>query len=278
MSWKWAALLPHPPILVPEIGRSSAAIADATLQGVMSVANAIFDDGSADAILLLSPHQPYIPGAFFVNSALELTADFSAFDAPDVAMHLTPAREEIESLAAFFTGVGAGIPVMYGEQPDLSDDQGTLVPLYFLRKALGILPRTVPSSPIGLSRRRALELGRALAQFDDGRSWGLIASGDLSHRLLEGGPNGYSPAGAIFDSAICEAIRANDPTPIMRLTEDEIESAGECGMRSVLVMLGLVGAITGGERSAMRLYSHEAPFGVGYGTAYWSVDQHAEYA
>ena len=37
-----------------------------------------------------------------------------------------------------------------------------------------------------------------------GRRIAVIASGDLSHRLLQGSPNGYTPNGAVFDKLVME--------------------------------------------------------------------------
>jgi len=47
------------------------------------------------------------------------------------------------------------------------------------------------------------------------------------------------------------------------LSEDQIESAGECGLRSALAFLGMA------EGEPIRLFTYEGPFGVGYCTALW---------
>ena len=69
-----------------------------------------------------------------------------------------------------------GTRIREGSRPDLTSDQGTLVPLYFLRRAWDRngenppenLPPTLLASPIGLTPDEALSLGERLALLDDG--------------------------------------------------------------------------------------------------------------
>lgn len=266
MAWKWAALMPHPPILVPEVGRGREREAAVTAEGVAALVRAIREMGPADAILLASPHQPYAPGALAVNRADALRGSFAPFGAPQVSFDIASAAEEIRALASFLAR--EQFPSRFGESGDLTRDQGATVPLYFLRRELGSLPPVVLVSPIGLDPASAFELGRTLASFDDGRSWGLLASGDLSHRLNPAAPAGYSPAGRVFDDAVVAALRANDAGALLDMPAAAREEAGECGLRSALAMLGLVSAADG-RREAIDVLSYEGPFGVGYCNALW---------
>jgi aromatic ring-opening dioxygenase LigB subunit len=140
-----------------------------------------------------------------------------------------------------------------------------MVPLYFLKKAYADLPPVLLASPIGLDAESSHELGKTLAAFDEGRSWGLLASGDLSHRLKPGAPAGFSPNGERFDMAVVESVRNCSAQAILSLSKSVVSDAGECGMRSVLSMLGLVSSVGG----KIDLLSYEGPFGVGYCNALW---------
>ena len=70
---------------------------------------------------------------------------------------------------------------------------------------------------------------------------------------------------AHFDITIDEALKNNSPGPIYNLDKKIIERAGECGLRSVMTMLGLA------TKGNIKIFSHEWPFGVGYCNALWSV-------
>ncbi|MDR1376825.1 MAG: hypothetical protein LBJ22_04880 [Synergistaceae bacterium] len=264
MSWSWAALMPHPPIIVPEVGRGRERKAAATLEGVTQLMKKL-GDKRPDCLFLLSPHQPYSMGALFVNGAARPKGTLAAFG-------VSPASVPAVSFdLKTFTGKGLldhltrkGQRVHAGEAPDLTRDQGALVPLYFLRNAWSALSPELPpvllASPIGLDPLSALELGETLASFDDGSSWGLLASGDLSHRLTRDAPSGYNPAGRKFDGAVVEALSSTDPQPLLDLPPEDIEAAGECGLRSVMTMLGLCRGLG----KTIGVLSYEGPFGVGY--------------
>ena len=270
MPWVWAALMPHPPILVPEVGRGRENEARETLKGLKLLAESL-RDRRPDALLVLSPHQPYAPGALFLNSAGRATGTLAPFGAPSVTIGLACSRELRRAAADRLSALG--VRIREGSRPDLTSDQGTLVPLYFLRRAWGrdgenppeSLPTTLLTSPIGLTPDEAFSLGERLALFDDGLRWGLLASGDLSHRLTLDAPAGYSPEGRIFDAAILEALRSADAGPLISLSPETLKAAGECGLRSVMTMLGLAGAL----RGAIQVFSYEGPFGVGYCNALW---------
>ena len=270
MPWVWAALMPHPPILVPEVGRGRENEARETLKGLELLVESL-RDRKPDVLLVLSPHQPYAPGALFLNSAERAMGTLAPFGAPSVTIGLACPRKLRRAVADRLSALGARI--REGSRPDLTSDQGTLVPLYFLRQAWGQdgeslpenLPPTLLASPIGLTPDEAFSLGERLALFDDGLRWGLLASGDLSHRLTPDAPAGYSPEGRVFDAAVLEALRSADAGPLLSLSPETLEAAGECGLRSVMTMLGLAGAV----RGAIRVFSYEGPFGVGYCSALW---------
>lgn len=264
MSWIWAALMPHPPIMVPEVGRGREREAAATLEGSARLTDrlsALPQNGRPDVLLLLSPHQPYARDGLFINAAPEIRGSLERFGAPQVAFRLnTPSqwRGLAEHLQA------AGLPLAVGEFDNLTPDHGSMVPLYYLSAVFGQLPPVILASPIGLSPDQALALGRALADLDlDGRSWGLLASGDLSHRLSPDAPAGFNPEGRAFDRDVMAALAAGDPEELLeKWPPSRLQAAGECGFRSALTLLGLAGG-------PVETLSYEGPFGVGYGHALW---------
>jgi aromatic ring-opening dioxygenase LigB subunit len=257
MSWLWAALTPHPPIIVPGVGGGREKEAAATLEGIAKVMERV-RGRKPDTILLLSPHQPYALGAFALNASPVVKGGLAMYGAPDASFELPTPQSKIDALAEF---LGADdVPVSKVTSAGLDRDQGSSVPLYFLRNTYGALPDIVLSSPIGLDSKESFKLGEAMSRFDDGGTWGLLASGDLSHRLKPGAPAGYSPLGEKFDAAVVESLEKNDPSPIFGLPRRTVEDAGECGMRSVLAMLGMASAFGG----KIDVLSYEGPYGVGY--------------
>ena len=257
MTWIWAALMPHPPILVPEVGHGREREAAITLDGIEQLI-ARLAEKRPDYLFVLSPHQPYAHGALFLNTSPRISGSLAPFGAPSVVFNLKVATGKVEPFVQHLTKLG--ITVRLGETHDLSRDQGSFVPLYFLEKAWGDLPPLLLASPIGLDLQSAFALGEALSTFGDGATWGLLASGDLSHRLTPAAPSGYSPSGKIFDEAIVAALSSTDPEPLLKLSPTTLEEAGECGLRSALALLGLCRA----SNEKLNVLSYEGPFGVGY--------------
>lgn len=267
MIWTWAALMPHPPIIVPEVGRGREREAAPTLEGLRRLSEGLAartGTGRPDCLLLLSPHQPYARGGLFINSAPEIEGGLERFGAPQVKFRLsTPPQwaELAEGLRA------AGLPVATEAYPNLSPDHGSIVPLYFLDRIFGGLPPVILANPIGLGPAQALALGRALAaRPGEDQSWALLASGDLSHRLTPEAPAGYHPEGRVFDREVTAALAAGEPEGLIRdWPPARLEAAGECGFRSALSLLGLAGG-------PVEVLSYEGPFGVGYANALWTND------
>jgi aromatic ring-opening dioxygenase LigB subunit len=256
--WLWAAFMPHPPIIVPGVGGGREREAAVTLAGVAELMKRLNPLGVPDRILLLSPHQTYTPGAFAINRTPLIEGGLSLFGAPDASFELRTPVSDADALAEFLGT--KGIPAALTEAGSLVHDQGSTVPLYFLEKNYGKLPEVVLSNPIGLGRNLSLKLGRSLASFGDGRRWGLLASGDLSHRLKPGAPAGFSPAGAKFDRMVVECLESMSADALLSMPAETISDAGECGMRSAIAMIGLVSELGG----RIDVLSYEGPYGVGY--------------
>lgn len=264
MSWIWAAFMPHPPIVVPAVGRGRESQAAATLAGLKELQGRLRqlpENGRPKVLLILSPHQPYAPGALFINNAPFLNGGLGRFGAPEIGFRLK-SSPRLDDLSLYLADLG--LKVYTAEAEDLSSDHGTVVPLHFLAQAFEAVPEVVVANPIGLSPGEALRLGRALAGWNGGaENWALLASGDLSHRLSPDGPYGFDPEGPLFDQNIMEALKNNNPDELLPAWPSKrLEAAGECGFRSALAMMGLAG-------EAAEILSHEGPFGVGYGLAWW---------
>lgn len=268
MAWTWAAFMPHPPIAVPEVGQGREKEAAATLGGLAELQKRLRqmpNRGRPDVLLILSPHQLCAQGAFYLNSASELSGDLKRFGAPGIGFTLKSSSRLLEFGRHL---AGYGLKIRPAEMSDLSADHGAIVPLYFLAQAFGDPPPAVVGNPAGLSPAEALAFGRALAAWESGdEKWALLASGDLSHRLLPDGPYGFNPEGPLFDQAVMKAFENNTPEKLIEQWPlPRLEKAGECGFRSALAMMGLVGG------QAVEALSYEGPFGVGYAVAWWAAN------
>ena len=108
--------------------------------------------------------------------------DFSAFGAPSARLAFPGAPKEGERLAA---GLSGDFPAVAAKSKKIALDHGALVPLYFLfgHEEGKKLPGIILANPIGLSLGDSFRLGRRLMDISGEETWGMVASGDLSHRV-----------------------------------------------------------------------------------------------
>ena len=148
---------------------------------------------------------------------------------------------------------------MYVNNTEL--DHGAAAPLFYLTQNL----KDTPIVPLGYSMLSyqdhfnfGLELQKIINQTD--KKIAVIASGDLSHRLTPDAPAGFSPKGNIFDEKLVKLINQKNTDEILNLDENLIEEAGECGLRSFIILLGVLD----NTEYTPEILSYEGPFGVGY--------------
>ncbi|MCL5075206.1 MAG: AmmeMemoRadiSam system protein A [Chloroflexi bacterium] len=260
--------VPHPPIIIPEIGRGELRRVEATTKALKELARDMAG-ATPQSIVIISPHGPTQQRGMGIVAAPSFEGDFSHFGVSSVALSFqndlplaTAIKEEAEA---------AGVPVVLISEGRFaySADWGVLVPMYYLREGLPDLP-VVPLTFSWLSYEKHFLFGQAIQKAAErtGKRVALVASGDLSHRLLPSAPAGYDPMGKVFDQKVVEAMEKADAQTLMHLEGELVERAGECGLRSFIILMGSLDGL----RVKSRLLSYEGPFGVGYMVAAYTVD------
>mgnify|MGYP003288628496 CR=1 FL=1 len=252
----FSGIAPHPPIMVPEVGRESIASVVDSIKAMADLTKRVIESG-AETVILISPHAPLEVDAFVAYEGPEVIADFSNFSAPEISF-TAPVDEELLS-AIRRVAASQNYEVMTLAEHDL--DHGTAVPLYFLQRN-GFRGKVVSLGYSFLPNDDHLRFGSCIrnAVEEVGRRVAFIASGDLSHRLKPRAPAGYNPEAHIFDDQVVEALRSNVPQRIVEIDYNLRKLAGECGYRSMLVAIGASSNLP----LSCEVLSYEAPFGVGY--------------
>ena len=254
-----AYMVPHPPLIVPEIGRGEEAGIQDTIHAYEEIGRRIAAD-RPETIVLVSPHQTMYADYFHISPGAEAAGDFGRFRAPQVRITVSYDTEFVNALCA--QARTADFPAGTAGEREPRLDHGTMVPLYFVNRHWESY-RLVRIGLSGLPLRQHYELGRYVRKTAEalGRKTVVIASGDLSHRLKEDGPYGYREEGPAYDARLMEALGSGAFGKLFAFSEDFCDRAGECGHRSFVMMAG---ALDGMDVKAERL-SYEGPFGVGYG-------------
>lgn len=260
-----AVLMPHPPVLLPEVGKGrQLEIADT--DRAMRAAAEEAAEWKPDVLIIASPHTILYGDYFHIAPGSGASGSMSAFGAPEVrieAEYDTELRSEIVSRAQA-AGLSAG--TLGQRDPEL--DHGVLIPMYYLRKA-GIDCPVVRTGLSGFSALAHYRLGQCVAEAVNatGRRAVFVASGDLSHRLKSDGPYGFAPEGPVFDDAVTQAMKSGDFLQFLTMDPSLCERAAECGLRSFQMMAGALDGLSVNP----KLLSHEGTFGVGYAVALFPV-------
>ena len=295
-----AFLMPHPPVIVPEVGGGRDDSARATVAACREVGRRVAEL-KPETIVVISPHAPLFADYLFVYEKSALSGSFRRFGAarPELSC-----RGNVAFARAFYRLLNAeGIPggsldgpAMFRAGIEDRLDHGVLVPLYFLLEAWKDFNLVALSSSAfdkdtvyragALIARAALETGSRIC---------IIASGDMSHKVSSESPYGMAPEGAEFDGEICRLLASSDFTALLGIDPGLRDAAAECGYNSLVMLAGALGigspdsagntgasagnivaaAGTGtevdtdktpadGSTVRSRLLSYEAPFGIGY--------------
>lgn len=253
----YAGIAPHPPLLVPEVGGSRIQQVANSQRALQEFSRRLVDT-SPDTIVVVSPHSPLDPRVFTARATPELKGDFREFDAPDVRLTFENDLELLDALKRAAATEGVEMRELDRDYPL---DHGALVPLYYLHEA-GWRGRIVVIGFTLQSNEKHLAFGRAISNAAGAinRRVALVASGDLSHRLIVDGPYEFEPTAHLFDEQIVAAIKRGDPGGVIDIDPDLRTRAGECGYRSIVIALGTVG----NDLRDPEVLSYEGPFGVGY--------------
>ncbi len=259
MPIKAAFAVPHPPLIIPQVGRGQEAQIRETAQAYEFVANEIARL-APETVVIISSHTVMYADYFHISPGKKAAGSFRAFGAPDVHFEENYDTELRERLCSLAEDMDFPAGTLGERDPQL--DHGVMVPLWFLRRRYNdfrILRIGISGLP--LTDHYALGYLIRAAVEAEGRSAVLIASGDLSHKLKEDGPYGFAPEGPVYDERIMEALGSGSFGELLGFSPVMCEKAAECGHRTFVMMAG---AFDGLAVEAKAL-SHQDVTGVGYG-------------
>lgn len=263
-------VVPHPPLIIPEIGRGEERGIQATIAAYKNAAAWVMDK-EPETIVITSPHAKMYADYLQISAGAGARGSFAAFGHPE----LTFAAAYDEPFVAYMAKLAKRIELPAGTlgKQDGSLDHGTMIPLYFLQQA-GFKGRIVRIGLSGLSRDSHYALGVLIAQTaaELKRRVILVASGDLSHKLKADGPYGFDPAGPVFDARMEDSFRRGDFLQLLTTPAELADAAAECGLRSFWIMAGAMDR----RQVHASLLAQEGPFGVGYAVATFEPAEYDE--
>ncbi|MBO6265024.1 MAG: AmmeMemoRadiSam system protein A [Acidaminococcaceae bacterium] len=254
-----AVQVPHPPLILPEVGHGEEKRIQSTIDAFDAAAKFIADL-QPDTVIISSPHSILYSDYFHISPGPSAKGSMAQFGAPQLKFSCAYDEELVKAVEAAAKEKNIPAGTLGNRQPEL--DHGTMVPMYFLAKYCKTC-KIVRLALSGFSLKEHYRVGMLIAETAEklGRKIAWIASGDLSHKLTKEGPYGFNPAGPQYDKKIMEVMGSGNFADLFSFKDDFLEEAAECGHRSFVLMAGAFDGLA----VESRKLSYEGPFGVGYG-------------
>lgn len=259
MSLVFAAITPHPPLLIPNIGKDILKKLDKTIIAMKKLEEELYLS-KPDIIIIISAHGSFFSDAFTINICPEYQSNLKEFG--DLTTKLNFKGEMSLSTKIREKTKEEKIPTTMISE--ISLDHGSIVPLFYLTQHLPDI-KIIQIGFCDLDWKTHLDFGYLIKEqiLNTNKRVAVIASGDLSHALTTNSPAGFNQAGTKFDEKIQELLAHKNISGMLHLDTNFVKSASECGFKTFLILMGVLKNID----HTYRQHSYEAPFGVGYLTA-----------
>lgn len=259
MSVVAAYMVPHPPLIIPKVGRGGEAVVQKTIEAYQKVADEIAQL-KPDTIIISSPHASMFTDYFSVSSGKVGMGSMASFGAPSVAFKEDYDEELVKKISVL--AVEKEFPAGSLGETVHELDHGCMVPLWFIRQKYTDY-KLVRVGLSGLALTAHYSFGEIINEAVEalGRKVVYIASGDLSHKLKEDGPYGFAPEGPEYDKRIMDVCSRAAFGELFDFSDFFRECAAECGHKSFVIMAG----VFDGKAVEAKELSHEDATGVGYG-------------
>lgn len=254
MSFVYSALLPHSPLLAPNIGKENRALLNATLAACEQVATSLAQT-KPDLIIVVTNQGIKVPDGFVINTASRFTSDLRDFGDLVTQWQFTGSlllpprlRERLEGIAT--------VRLVSNENLDYAS--AIALSLAGVSESTPILPLSVSQGSLKEQYAFGIELQACLLREDTRLA--IIGAVDLSHKLSNHSPAGYMAKAKKLDQKIINALVNKKTKEFLGLSPELLaDSAVEDGNVIALVL----GLLDGFNYQAKAL-SYESPFGVGH--------------
>ena len=261
------AVLPHPPILLPQIGKGRETEAQATLDAYNIVA-ARLRELAVQRLLMISTHGIVTLQRYHILGSA-LSGDLERFQ----ANLLTFERDvDTDMVAAIQSAADAhGVPLTPTKHWEQSD-HSVGVPLRLLGDAV---PAQIAIVSISFRPPQDhYEFGRCIANALSGfpEPTAIIASGDAVHTLTEDSSYGLHPRAAEVQEQYETSLANWDHDALIGIDESLRRDVDESVISPTLILMGALPGI----KLHPRILASEHPWGVGYVSAHVGLTQESD--
>jgi len=272
MGLVFGAIAPHGGLAVAEACTpEEMRLARATRSGMEELGRE-FAAAKPDVVVVATPHNVHISGAFAVLVAARMSGNLDGTPQP---VELEVPSETGLAWLLLETLIGDGLPavgVSFGSNDPSTAvapmDWGVLIPLWFMGgRHDPPVPVVVISPARDLPADAHVRAGAAIAAAAgaSGRRVAFIASADHGHAHRADGPYGFHSNARVYDDLVTDLVRKDSLRGLVDIPASLVEEAKADSWWQMLMLLGATGA---GWRG--RLISYEAPTYFGMLTAVYT--------
>jgi len=264
MALVFSCVTAHTPLLLPNVGKENLALIAKTQKAMQQLEQEMYL-AQPETIIVISPHGSGLPDAVTLNANPEYVSNFEEFGDLVTKLRWKSDFMLIDRIREDFKL--KHLPLVLDSTESL--DYGTAVPLYYLTQHLPQV-KIVPMVPAQFDVKQHFEIGYQLKDeiMSSTRRIAVIASADLSHRVGENSPEGFSPQGVSFDEKIVSELTKSNCEALLEIDEAWGNEARSCGLKALAIMSGVVSKV--GHQTTVL--SYEKPLGVGYLVAYQKIN------
>ncbi len=260
MSLVFAGITPHPPLLLPTIGKEKAEQLVKTKEAFAKMEEDLYLS-RPDILIIFTLLPNPSPDALTLNVSPEYTTNLKAFG--DLTTQVKFKGEiDLASMIREQTKTEGPRTIMTS---DGELDYRSSIPLVSIAAHL---PQ-ITILPIGyapdLDWKTHFNFGATIKEqiMNTNKRVAVIASVNLSHALTTESPAGFHPSGPEFDAKLQELLTTKNTAGLMMLDPHMATDAAEAGFPAILMLLGVLNNLD----YSYKNYTYEAPFGVGYLTS-----------
>lgn len=254
MSLVFAAIVPHSPLLVPNIGKKNQDLFPATLEACKTIASQL-QTSQPDVVMIISNDETKPIHTFAINVSPKFNSDLSAFGDLVTRWQF---KAELQLAAQFREKLESEETIKLISNDELHYTASISLSLAGVTETTPILPLITTNSNL----KSHFILGHHLQKciLNSEKKIAVIISADLSHRLSKKSPIGYLAKAKKLDQKIITSLISGKTKELLSLPASTLEEAAVEDLGQIAVLLGIVKDFDW----PARLLSYESPFGVGH--------------
>ncbi len=253
----FSAIVPHSPKIIPTLNQEDLDKANKTVNALKKLSKQLAE-AKPESLVIISSHAPILDGAFSLNLAQEYEGNFKSFGDLITKIQFKGDLELNYKIKERFEIDFHDVPLTMITEPNL--DYGTFIPLYYFFQEYKDFS-IIPISHCSLDYQQHLDFGEKLREelTLTNKRVAIIASAGLSGCSEKEKPKDIS-LGQQYDEKIIKLIKDKKTDQILKIDQELIEKSGQCGLRPILILLGILSK----QNYQPEILSYEAPFGAGY--------------